>query len=56
MLSVKVNFNSLVKVLKILAGIQPIQTHSLLTEAIETELHYNQNKHSERNFHKLNST
>lgn len=39
MLSVKVNFNSLVKVLKILTGIQPIQTHSLLTEAIETELH-----------------
>lgn len=26
MLSVKVNFNSLVKVLKILTGIQPIQT------------------------------
>lgn len=46
MLSVKVNFNSLVKVLKILAGIQPIQMHSLLTEAIETELHYNQNKNS----------
>lgn len=47
MLSVEVNFNSLVKVLKILAGIQPIQTHFLLTESIETELHYNQNKYSE---------
>lgn len=48
MLSVKVNFNSLVKVLKILAGIQPIQTHFSLTEAIETELHCNQKKHSEK--------
>lgn len=46
MFSVKVNFNSLVKVLKILAGMKSIQTHTLLTEAIETELHYNQNKHS----------